>query len=158
MNDSIRKKRYFFLFIILFFLVDFVTKQLVIHCLREGQSNVLIPHFFSLTLAKNEGIAFSMLDGEVPMIILLSIVVIWFLMHSIRHGFQNYWEFFGYAFVIGGALGNLFDRIIYGYVIDFLDFNIFGWDYPIFNFADCFVVVGIIILLIISFRERGDVE
>ena len=152
--DKMKKK---LIFITLFlFVIDYVSKFLVLNFLETNQSITLIPGLFSLTLSKNTGVAFSMLDGKVPIIILLSIVVIWFLIHSIRYGFQNYWEFFGYAFVIGGAFGNLFDRIVYGYVIDFLDFTIFGWDYPIFNFADCFIVVGIIILLIISFRERGD--
>ena len=62
----------------------------------------------------------------------------------------------GYSFIIGGAIGNLIDRIMYGYVVDFLDFKIFGYNYPIFNLADTFIVVGMFILIIISFREVGD--
>ena len=54
--------------------------------------------------------------------------------------------------VLGGALGNLLDRIIYGYVIDFFDFYIFSYDYPIFNMADCFIFVGVIILIIYTWR------
>ena len=62
------------------------------------------------------------------------------------------------SLILGGSLGNLLDRIIYGYVIDFLDFNILGYNYPIFNFADSFIVVGTIILLINSIRNDVNVK
>ena len=59
-----------------------------------------------------------------------------------------------YGIIIGGILGNVVDRIVYGYVIDFLDFKIFVYDYPIFNFADTFIVIGIILMIIISIRKE----
>ena len=59
-----------------------------------------------------------------------------------------------YAMILGGAFGNLFDRVFFGYVIDFLDFNIFGYDYPIFNLADTFIVCGIIIILVGGIRDE----
>ena len=65
-------------------------------------------------------------------------------------------ESIAYGLVIGGAIGNLIDRIIYGYVIDFLDFNIFGYSYPIFNLADTFIVIGIILLFIFSIIESRN--
>ena len=62
-------------------------------------------------------------------------------------------ECLSYGMIIGGIVGNLLDRLIQGSVIDFLDFKIFGYDYPIFNLADSFIVVGIIILFIASIRK-----
>ena len=54
----------------------------------------------------------------------------------------------GFSLLLAGSIGNLFDRIVYGYVIDFIDVYIFGYDYPIFNLADSFIVIGIILLLL----------
>ena len=58
-----------------------------------------------------------------------------------------------YSFLLGGIIGNLIDRIFRGYVIDFLDFKLFGYDYPVFNLADSFIVVSIIVLIIIYIKE-----
>ena len=68
---------------------------------------------------------------------------------------NNKIEKFSYGFIFGGAVGNLIDRIIYGYVVDFLDFNLFGYSAPIFNFADTFIVIGVIMFFVFS-REAGD--
>ena len=59
-----------------------------------------------------------------------------------------------YGLILGGIIGNFIDRLFLGYVIDFLDFNIFGYDYPIFNLADTFIVVGVILLLIGTWRKK----
>ena len=94
-----------------------------------------------------------MLEGKVPMIILITLIIIFLLLTSLKKNCKNKIEVIGYSLVIGGALGNLSDRIRYGYVIDFLDFNIFGFDFPIFNLADSFIVIGIFLILITNFKE-----
>ena len=139
----------------LIFLLDMISKHLMLRLLQIGDSIDVIPNFFSLTLAKNTGIAFSMFQGKIYEVILITIFVIFLLVDMIRHQLSSKIEKIGYAFVIGGALGNLTDRIFYGFVIDFLDFNFWGWDYPIFNLADCFIVIGVILLFISNFKERG---
>ena len=63
-------------------------------------------------------------------------------------------ENISYGMIIGGILGNLFDRVFFGYVIDFIDFRIFGYNYPIFNLADSFIVIGVIIMAIITIRKE----
>ena len=60
----------------------------------------------------------------------------------------NKYLMINYSMLIGGIIGNMIDRIIYGYVIDYLSFNIFGYSFPIFNLADTFIVVSIIMLLL----------
>ena len=135
--------------------IDIVSKCIALKYLEVNQSVTLIPHFFSLTLSKNTGGAFSILSGNVVLIIILSIVVIYFLIGIIRDGAHNSFEMICYSLICGGAVGNLFDRVVYGYVVDFLDFNILGYDYPIFNFADSFIVIGVICLAIDGFKRKG---
>ena len=60
----------------------------------------------------------------------------------------NKYEIIGYSLLLSGAIGNLIDRIIYGYVIDYLDFRILGYNYPIFNFADMCIVIGLVLIII----------
>ena len=72
----------------------------------------------------------------------------------IRNKKLNKFESINYGLLTGGIIGNLLDRIIYGYVIDFLDFNIIGYNYPIFNLADSFIVISIILIIFNEFK--GD--
>ena len=67
-------------------------------------------------------------------------------------------EFINYSILIGGIFGNLFDRIKYGKVIDYLDFNIFGYNFPIFNFADICIVISVILLLIYNIKEGKNAK
>lgn len=136
-------------------IIDIISKRLVINFMFPDMSINIISNFFSLTYAKNEGIAFSLLDGKVDFIVIMSVIIIGMLIKYLKDNKVEKVEQIAYGLLIGGALGNLLDRILYGYVIDFLDFNIFGYHYPIFNFADTFIVIGILILIIFSFREVG---
>ncbi len=137
------------------FLADRISKHLIVSSLKVGKSVTIIKNFFSITLAKNTGIAFSLLEGKIGIIILLTILMILLLLEMLKKENKEK-EKICYAVIIGGAIGNLLDRLLYGYVIDFLDFKIFGYDYPIFNIADSCIVIGIILLLIISFTEKGE--
>ena len=138
------------------FAFDVISKQIAITDLKEYESIPLIDHFFSLTLVHNDGVAFSMLNGMRVGIILLTICIICFLIYYVIRCGRNSLEMIGFSLMIGGALGNLLDRILYGYVIDFLDFCFLGWDYPIFNFADCFVVIGIFLVIVYEIMKRGN--
>lgn len=138
-------------------IIDIISKQLVSHFLAEGESIVIISKFFSLTFAKNNGVAFSMLEGMSIFIVIVTIIVICYIIKYILNDSHLFYEDIGYSFIIGGAIGNLIDRIVYGYVIDFLDFNIFGYDFPVFNIADSAIVIGVIIVIIVSFM-KGDVR
>lgn len=134
-------------------IIDILTKQLVINFMIENQSITLIKDFFSLTYAKNTGVAFSFLEGNVPLIIIITSIIILLILKYIKDTIQNKYEIIWYGLIIGGAIGNLIDRIFYGYVIDFLDFNLFGYPFPIFNIADTAIVIGIFSLIILSFIE-----
>ena len=149
-----RKKIFIISSIILF--IDIISKRLVIGSLLVSESISIIDNFFRITYALNTGVAFSMIEGYVGFIIIMTVIVIMMIFKYVKNNNISKYEEIGYSFILGGAIGNLLDRVIYGYVIDFLDFNIFGYDFPIFNIADSFIVIGVLILGIISFREVGE--
>ena len=106
----------------------------------------LIPDVFELRYAENRGIAFSMLQGQrwifVPVSLLMVVVLALMLLRS---PLRKHLVFsLSCTMVLAGAIGNVIDRVVHGYVIDFLYFKLI--DFPIFNFADCCVVVGAILL------------
>lgn len=148
------KKIFIISFIVL--LIDFISKRLIISSLLVDESIRLIDKFFSITYVRNTGVAFSMFDGHVDLIVIINLLIILLMFNYLKNnGINNKIENFSYGFIFGGAIGNLIDRIIYGYVVDFLDFNLFGYNAPIFNLADTFIVIGVIMFIVFS-REVGD--
>ena len=152
-------KKYKKIYLILFLsvLLDQIIKILVSYNMNSGESINIINNFFSITYAKNIGAAWSMFSGARIILILLGIVainVIFFFF--IFNKELNKKEQFLYSILMGGILGNIIDRVVYGYVIDYLDFKIFGYNYPIFNVADIFIVVSIILIIIFSFKGKKN--
>lgn len=142
---------------ILVILVDFFSKYMVSKLMTVNETINLIDNFFRITYVKNTGAAFSMFSNNTILVIIISVVVIGFLLFYIyKNKGNNKLENVSYAFILGGAIGNLIDRLVYGYVIDFLDFEILSYDAPIFNLADTFIVIGVILFLINTLRSRYD--
>lgn len=150
------KNKIIFLVSIIVFIVDIISKILVSNFMLEDQSIKIINNFLYLTYAKNTGIAFSFLEGNMLFIISMTLIIVVLLIKYVYNKKLDLKEKISYGLVLGGAIGNLFDRIVYGYVIDFIDVYIFGYDYPIFNVADSCVVVGIILILLLSFKSEGS--
>lgn len=140
---------------ILTLIIDIISKQLVLNLMIEYQSINIIPGLFNLTLTKNTGIAFSFLEGKLPLIIIMTMLIIFIILKYLKTTKPNKYESICYGLIIGGAIGNLLDRIIYHYVIDFLDFKIFNYSFPIFNLADTAIVIGVILLIILSVIEES---
>ena len=146
------KKTFLIAFICL--VLDQVVKFFLLNLLNIGESIDLIHNFFNLTLVFNEGAAFSILLSQRFLLILISIVVLIFLIYYIiKSNTIKKYEYIIYGFLMGGILGNLIDRFFRGFVIDYLDFNIFGYDFPIFNFADICIVASVILIIIFSIRD-----
>lgn len=142
---------------ILVILVDFFSKYMVSKLMTVNETINLIDNFFRITYVKNTGAAFSIFSNNTILVIIISIVVIGFLLFYIyKNKGNNKLENVSYAFILGGAIGNLIDRLVYGYVIDFLDFEILSYNAPIFNLADTFIVIGVILFLINTLRSRYD--
>ena len=146
------KKKIYWL-AILFFLVDLISKQVIIRLIDLSNSVKIIPDFFYLTYVRNEGAAFSILKNQYVLILLVTFFALFFINSYLTNQKINKLESFSYSMIIGGILGNLFDRLVYGYVIDFFDFRFGKFHYPIFNIADTFIVIGVILLIIHSLIE-----
>ncbi len=146
-----KKKDY--LIILLFFVIDLISKTVISHTLILNKSIKIIPKFFYLTLCHNNGAAFSILRDKQVLLIIITIIALFYLYQYVHKQELDKGQRIAFSMITGGILGNLFDRIVYNYVIDFLDFKIFGYNYPVFNLADSFIVIGVIILLVKEIKE-----
>ena len=138
------------------FLIDRIIKMLIETFLKLGVRNSMVKKFFYLTYVKNEGAAFSIFNGKIIFLILLSFVALYLVYSFIKkEKNMNNITIISYGMFIGGIIGNLIDRIFYGYVIDYLDFELFGNRFAIFNFADSMIVIGAILLLIFEGSDKN---
>lgn len=134
-------------------ILDRVTKLLVMNNLILEKRNPIINHFFSLTYTKNTGGAFSILSGNVPILIMVGMILGIGMIYTVqKNPPKNKIEVLAIGSILGGLFGNLWDRIQYQGVIDFLDFRIFSYQYPIFNIADIAIVLGIIGIILLEMR------
>ena len=140
-------KKKILIFSILFFVLDQISKLVLNNVLVLGNSYTIINNFLYITKVYNEGVSFSMFSGHRILIILVSLIILVFLYFYMQKFKENTKNMIAFSLVFGGLFGNLLDRIIYGYVIDFIDFYIIGYNYPTFNLADTFIFIGVAILL-----------
>lgn len=139
--------------------IDQISKLLVVNLLTKTDSITIIKNFFYLTYINNDGAAFSILVGKRIFLILIAVLVIVMLIRYIqKNNIQNKLELVSISLIIGGSLGNLMDRVVRGYVIDFLDFKIFNYNFPIFNLADTFIVIGVFLLLLKEIRKENNLD
>ena len=137
-----------YIYSLLFFIIDFFSKLIIKTNLKLFQSIEVIPNFFNITFVYNEGAAFSILEGKKILFILLGLLLIIGLGLFIKKEKLTKYKTLYYSLLIGGVLGNMFDRIFYPGVVDFLDFKLFTYDAPIFNVADTFIVVATVLIII----------
>ena len=140
-------------------LVDQLSKQFVMRTMEIGQSITVISNFLYITYVRNPGAAFGMLPYQTAFFVVITILVGAFIIYYYRLLAEDHkWLRLGLSLQLGGALGNLVDRISEGYVVDFINFTI--WP-PVFNIADSAIVIGIGIFLIAfwrnpEFKETGS--
>ena len=116
----------------------------------------IIDNFFSLTYVLNDGAAFSLFASRTYLLILIALICLFFIIYELKNNLDDRILSIGYSLALAGLLGNFLDRLIDGYIIDYLSFKILGYNYPIFNFADILIVVGIVIVIIKEIlKERG---
>lgn len=153
------KKSRYFLFIglaLLVVLIDQFSKAAAVTYLDPYVRNIVIKDFFSLTLVFNDGAAWSLFSGRTLFLIIITVVVSLLTIYQILYKSRTKFATISGAIFVGGIIGNLIDRIELGRVIDFLDFNILGYNFPIFNFADTFIFIGVITLSIALYLEERN--
>ncbi len=137
---------------------DQLTKDWLIDLMRANQGGVEVTPFFNLVMVWNRGVSFGLFssaDGDRRWLLILvtAAIVLWLILWLWRA--RGLLLAVALGGVIGGALGNIVDRIRFGAVADFFDFHLAGWHWPAFNFADGAIVAGVFLLLIDSFRPRA---
>lgn len=139
---------------VIVFAVDIASKFLIHSTFKPYESIHLLP-FFSIKYARNTGAAFSILEGQRWLLAIIAILISLFIIYVLyKNERKKILENFSFALILGGALGNLLDRLYYGYVIDFIDVNFGSWHYPTFNIADCAICIGIIFFIMGNIKNK----
>ena len=145
-----RKK--IFIISIVTFLIDMLTKYFI-------KDLVIIKNFLFKILTSqiiNDGAAWSIFSSKRLMLILIGVCAIYFIIKFISDFKENKRNTLAFGLLLGGCLGNLYDRVIYGYVRDFIYFKFGTYSYPIFNIADIGIVIGTILLLYACLKGEED--
>lgn len=137
---------------LVFLMIDLLVKIIVINFMRLYDTIRIIPSFFNITYVRNTGAAFSILEDSRIFFIVITFVALIVIYLLLKDKVLNKYQTFLYSMLIGGIAGNLVDRIIYGYVIDYLSFNIFSYSFPVFNIADSFIVISVLLLILNEMR------
>ncbi len=137
-------------------LLDQLTKIVIIQLFSYRES-MPVTSFFNLVLVYNKGAAFSFLADQGGwqrwFFTVLGIVAAIFIVHLLRRHAGQRLFCWALALILGGAIGNVIDRIAYGHVIDFLDFHVGGWHWPAFNIADSAICVGAVLFVLDELRR-----
>ena len=156
-----RHRSLYFALITLLLAVDQITKTAISRSINPYGVRSVIPGFFDLVHVRNKGAIFgifSKADSSFMFVLLtifslaaLGLVVYYFIKTPVSEKLMN----ISLSLILAGALGNQVDRILRGYVIDFLDFNFWGWHWPSFNVADSCISIGAVLLIFLFFFKRG---
>ena len=151
MNKFNRKDSIYFIITLLIITFDYIIKLKVKSNMNVGESIKVIGDFFKITYIQNKGAAFGMLQDKQIVFLVIGFITIAFLINLFLKTNDNITKT-SISMVIGGAIRNIIDRLLYGYVVDMFDFS--GvWSY-IFNFADVCVVLGVGILALAIIRQK----
>ncbi len=138
-------------------IIDQLVKSIVI---STGVNKVIIKNFLSFIYTENNGVAFSFLSGNRFLIIITTIFLVLALFYIFYKEFllknKTVYKIITFSFLFGGVFGNFIDRIVRGVVIDFISLKIFNWNFAIFNLADLFITIGVILLIILTIKDDSN--
>ena len=134
-------------------IIDQFVKLLVRTKMKVLTEIKIIPNFFSIYYVENKGAAFSILNGKTYIFIIVALVLLFLIDRYLKEEKFTKLSIISLGMIIGGIVGNLIDRLLYHSVIDYLSFNIFGYNFPIFNIADIGITVGCFLYIIELIRR-----
>ncbi len=142
------------LIIFLVIAMDRICKYYVEEFLRIGESIPVIGEFFMITRVNNTGAAFGLMKGYSLLFIIAGIVVVGLFIYYYNEIIKDYFLIAASTFILGGTIGNMIDRVYFGYVVDYLDIGF----WPTFNLSDFFLTIGVIILSIFIYSSSKEPE
>lgn len=149
----------YYIIALIIILIDQLTKWIVVKSMELGESIIVIDNFFYLTSHRNRGAAWGILQGQMVFFYIVTIIVILGVIYYMQKYARNdILLAIGLSFVLGGAFGNFIDRVFRQEVVDFFDFYIFNYNFPIFNVADSALTVGVVFVIIATIldeRKKG---
>ncbi|AUJ51751.1 MULTISPECIES: signal peptidase II [Staphylococcus] len=157
------KKKYYIglslIVAIVILIIDQLTKKIITATMNIGDSYEVIPHFLNITSHRNNGAAWGILSGKMGFfyiitLIILAVLIIFYIKETKYNAFMQV----AISLLFAGALGNFIDRLFNGEVVDFIDTNIFGYDFPIFNIADSSLTIGVIFVIIALVKDATKKE
>lgn len=157
------KKKYYIglslIVAIVILIIDQLTKKIITATMNIGDSYEVIPHFLNITSHRNNGAAWGILSGKMGFfyiitLIILAVLIIFYIKETKYNAFMQV----AISLLFAGALGNFIDRLFNGEVVDFIDTNIFGYDFPIFNIADSSLTIGVIFIIIALVKDATKKE
>ena len=153
------KKISIYIICTIWLIIDQIIKGIVVSYLNVGEKINVISNLFQINYLQNEGAAFSSFTGMRVLLILITITAFYMIASYIKKNeITSKLEIISLGIILGGILGNLIDRVSFGYVIDYLSFTIFGYQFAVFNFADIGIVVGIFLLIILLLRRKENAK
>ncbi|VHF49517.1 signal peptidase II [Streptococcus pyogenes] len=147
------KKRLFVLSLILLVALDQLSKFWIVSHIALGEVKTFIPGIVSLTYLQNNGAAFSILQDQQWFFVVITVLVIGYAIYYLAtHPHLNIWKQLALLLIISGGIGNFIDRLRLAYVIDMIHLDFM--DFAIFNVADSYLTVGVILLVICLWKEE----
>lgn len=150
----------YFVIALIIVLLDQITKVIAVRYLKGHGPYTIVENFFKLHYVENTGAAFGILkDSRIFFIIVSVIVIVFTILFMFKYSATfNKIMMFSLAMFIGGSIGNLIDRVKQGYVVDFLSFKLpFGYDFPVFNLADTFIVISTMMIMFMIFFNKWEI-
>lgn len=146
---------YYYIIALAMIALDQWTKWLIVRHMEIGDQIMLIENFLYITSHRNQGAAWGILQGQMWFFYIVTVIVLVFVIYFLqKYGKEQPLLGVSLGLILGGAIGNFIDRLFRKEVVDFIDVYIFSYNYPIFNVADSALVVGVILIVFLTFLDE----